>query len=80
MAIHWQTGFSANVEAYLEIEGARFRVERVGDGSLGMRDSCRAAVGSMATLIIKVDDWEKSFQISLPEGLTSDSQQFVPFF
>jgi len=79
MGIQWTDGYSALVEIFLEVNGQKFNVERVGKDSITMRDPCDCQPNTRATLVIRVDDWEKRSEICLTNGLGCDTHGPVPF-
>lgn len=79
MGFHWSDGYSSTVEIFLEIDGERYRVERVGKGSFVLRDACECAPGTAAKLIVGIDGVEKQLDIVLSHGAVQGSREPVPF-
>ncbi|MBI2824480.1 MAG: hypothetical protein HYX69_07335 [Planctomycetia bacterium] len=79
MGFHWADGYSSTVEVFLEIDGERYRVERVGKGTFVLRDPCECPPGTAAKLIVGVDGVEKQLDIVLSHGAGQGIREAVPF-
>ena len=79
MGQFWLDGHSSDVEIYLLIDGKRFEVAQIADGTLILRDTHEIPPGTSAILVIKVDGHEEREEIFLRSGATS-REELVPFF
>ncbi len=79
MGQRWLDGYSAEVEIYLLIDGRRISVAQIAGDTLILRDQQPIPPGTMATLVIKIDDHEEREQIFLQAG-AENSKELVPFF
>ena len=79
MALHWPDGYSAQIDAYLLVNGERYAVAQVVGGALILRQPQQIAAGTPARLVIAIDGHEKVQSIVLGEG-ASVGQQLVPYF
>jgi len=79
MGHRWKDGYSAAVEVYLEADGQRYNVERVGDNTIVIRDECELQPHTSATLVIIVDGQPQRQRIFLHHGATSNMLEPVPF-
>lgn len=78
MGQRWLDGYSAHVEIYLVVDGKRFDIAQIGDGSFILRDAGEIPIGTIAKLVIKIDGHEEEEQIFLYEGAVA-SEETVPF-
>ncbi|REK06748.1 MAG: hypothetical protein DWQ37_22125 [Planctomycetota bacterium] len=79
MGQRWLDGYSADVEIYLLIDGKRFDVAQITDGSLILRDSYEIPAETAAELVLKIDGHEEREKIFLRSGSESREEP-VPFF
>jgi hypothetical protein len=80
MGLRWKDGYSAAVEVYLEADGQRYNVERVGDNNIVIRDACELQPQTSATLVIVVDGQPRRQRIFLHQGAAGNMLEPVPFF
>lgn len=72
MGSAWKDGYSADVEIYLHIGDAKYRVAQVGGYSLKMRDMCTVPPSTAADLITIVDGRQTVRSVLLHEGISQD--------
>jgi hypothetical protein len=79
MGQRWLDGYSAEVEIYLLVNGKRFDVAQIGNGSLILRDPAPIPASTEAKLVIKIDGHEEIEHVLLTES-ADESEKLIPFF
>ncbi len=79
MGQQWPDGYSAQVDIYLIVDGERYDVAQVANGSLVMRDPRPIPPETVATLVLDIDGKNESKEIFLRDGV-ADSNGFIPYF
>ena len=75
MGIQWRDGYSARVEAHLQLNGTRLRIAQIGPASFILRESDEIAPGTTARIVIKVDDRQEERDVVLHRGATIDARE-----
>ena len=75
----WSDGYSAHIEIYLLVNGERFNVAQVANGSLMLRDPRPIPPETTATLVMRVDEKEERNEVFLREGAPNNTT-FVSYF
>jgi hypothetical protein len=79
MGQRWLDGYSAEVEIYLLVNGKRFDVAQIGNGSLILRDPSPIPASTHAKLVIKIDGHEEIEHVLLTAS-ADESEKLIPFF
>jgi len=69
MGIQHKDGYSAAVESYLIIDGARYKLAKTNGETLMLHEDCVTPPGTVATMSITVDGDTRSKQVRLPDGI-----------
>jgi hypothetical protein len=80
MGINWRDGYSANLQIALIVDGVRYRVGKLGPGSMVLDDTAQISPGTAGTLVVSVDGRSTDEEVILIYGATAGRQEPVPFF
>ncbi len=69
MGIHRENGYSACIEGFLLVAGARYRLAKTNGIDFVLAEPCELAPGTNGELLIIVDGDCDSKQITLPDGV-----------
>jgi hypothetical protein len=75
MGIQWRDGYSARVEAHLQLNGNRLRIAQIGPTWLILREGHAIAPGTPARIVIKVDDRQEERDVVLPRGAAMGARE-----
>ena len=75
MGTAWKDGYSADVEIYLHVGDAKYRVAQVGGYSLKMRDMCSVPPSTPAELVTIVDGRKTVRSVLLYEGISLERRE-----
>jgi len=78
MGIHHKDGYSADVEGYLVVNGARYRVAKTNAETFVLADPCEVPPGASAELLVIIDGISTADPIEIPAGILG-GQRIVPY-
>jgi hypothetical protein len=69
MGIHRNNGYSATVEGFFVVDGARIRLAKTNDHTFVVAESCELVPGTTGQLLVIVDGNQDSKLVTLPDGV-----------
>jgi len=78
MGVYHEDGYSAAVEGFLVVHGARIRLAKTNGETFTLAESCELAPGTTGELLIVVDGKISARLVTLPGGV-SEGQALVSY-
>jgi hypothetical protein len=69
MGVHHKDGYSADVEGFLVVGDARFRLAKTNDRAFTLAEPCELPPGASGEILIIVDGDPSSQLVEMPSGI-----------